>query len=107
MLIGQLKKQFISQSTATRQLQLESRYLCIHSAQVDISSLIMDMKMLDTYNFIGQIFASMNDIYKHIEREKQNGEKLTRVLEGEVIVQKGRNADLEALKRKYIEDTNF
>lgn len=107
MLFDKLKKQFISQSTATRQLQLESRYLCIHSAQVDISSLIMDMKMLDTYNFIGQIFASMNDIYKHIESEKQNGEKLTRVLVGEVIAQKGRNADLEALKRKYIEDTNF
>lgn len=107
MLFDKLKKQFISQSTATRQLQLESRYLCIHSAQVDISSLIIDMKMLDTYNFIGQIFASMNDIYKHIESEKQNGEKLTRVLVGEAIVQKERNADLEALKRKYIEDTNF
>ena len=107
MLFDKLKKQFISQSTATRQLQLESRYLCIHSAQVDISSLIMDMKMLDTYNFIGQIFASMNDIYKHIESEKQNGEKLTCVLVGEAIVQKERNADLEALKRKYIEDTNF
>ena len=107
MLFDKLKKQFISQSTATRQLQLESRYLCIHSAQVDISSLIMDMKMLDTYNFIGQIFASMNDIYKHIESEKQNGEKLTRVLVGEAIAQKERNADLEALKRKYIEDTNF
>lgn len=107
MLFDKLKKQFISQSTATRQLQLESRYLCIHSAQVDISSLRMDMKMLDTYNFIGQIFASMNDIYKHIESEKQNGEKLTRVLVGEAINQKERNADLEALKRKYIEDNDF
>ena len=107
MLFDKLKKQFRTQSTAIRQLQLESRYLCINSANVSISSLKLSMKMLDTYNFIGQVLASMNDIYEHIKIEKLEGEKRTDMLIIEVVGQEKRTAELEDLKKKYIDDSDF
>ena len=58
MLFDKLKKQFTTQSTAVQILQLESRSLCINCAQVQISSLKLDIKLQETYDFVGQIFMS-------------------------------------------------
>lgn len=101
MLFDKLKKHFTTRSVAVQKLQLESRSLCIHTAQLQISSLKLDMKVQETYNFIGQIFSFIGEIRNHIQREMEIGRERTAILFQETKVQDSRNKKLEDLKLKY------
>lgn len=107
MLFDKLKKQFTTQSRAVQILQLESRSLCINCAQVQISSLKLDFKLQETYDFIGQIFISIKDIYQHI----QDGKNTSSVLLVETTIQnseqKQRAEKLGALIERFGNDDNF
>lgn len=107
MLFDKLKKQISSNSTSIQKLQLESRSLCIHTAQVQISSLKLDMKVLETYNFIGEVFSSMQKTYIHILEQTEIGKKKTILLTAEVIAQDSRNEKFREQKNRYVNDDNF
>lgn len=107
MLFDKLKKQFTTQSTAVQILQLESRSLCINCAQVQISSLKLDIKLQETYDFVGQIFMSIKDKYEDIQGHIDDGLKLlddfTQIRQEQ---QQGIN-ELNELIVRYGNDDNF
>ena len=84
MLFDKLKKYFKTPSVAVQALQLHSRSLCINSAQIQISSLKSDMQILETYNFMGQIFSSIKDTYQHIKDENIKSEDTLNQIKGEL-----------------------
>lgn len=106
MLFDKLKKHFTTRSVAVQKLQLESRSLCIHTAQLQISSLKLDMKIQETYNFIGQVFSSIGDVRKHIQEQRVKGIENVVLLTEEINTQDSRNEKLRVLKSK-INDPNF
>lgn len=104
MLFDKLKKHFTTRSIAMRKLQMESRSLCIHTAQLQISSLKLDMKVLETYNFIGQVFSSIQETYVHIMEQTEIGKEKTNLLKSEVEAQDKRNEELRNLRNTYKND---
>ena len=107
MLFDKLKKQFTTQSMAVQILQLESRSLCINCAQVQISSLKLDFKLQETYDFIGQIFTSIKDIYIHIQDGKNTSSVLLVETTTQNSEQKQRAEKLGALIERFGNDDNF
>ena len=107
MLFDKLKKQFTTQSRAVQILQLESRSLCINCAQVHISSLKLDIKLQETYNFIGQIFMSIKDIYEDIQANTEHSSKLLNELTLQNSEQKQRADKLGDLIERFGNDDNF
>ena len=107
MLFDKLKKQFTTQSTAVQILQLESRSLCINCAQVQISSLKLDIKLQETYDFIGQIFMSIKDIYRDIQVHKTTSQEISDGLIDQISEQKQRIDRLRTLNGQYGVDDNF
>ena len=107
MLFDKLKKQFATHSTAVQILQLESRSLCINCAQVQISSLKLDIKLQETYNFIGRVFMSIKDIYEKIQEDKETISKLSKDCDNEITKERERTIELIELKNKYGNDNNF
>lgn len=106
MLFDKLKKDFTTRSIAVQQLQLQSRSMCVHSAQLSISSLQVDLKMKETYNFVGNVFLSIETTRQHINEQKSLSGALTETLNAEVALQDERLKKLQALKDKY-DDPNF
>lgn len=107
MLFDKFKKDFMTKSVSVRKLQLHSRSLCIHSAQMQLSSVILDMKMHEAYEFIGdafnQITRSSNDIMKQQEAcTTYNGEIKTEIKKQEL-----QNREIKELSNKYLIDDDF
>jgi hypothetical protein len=107
MLFDKFKKDFMTKSVSVQKLQLESRILCIHSAQMQLSSVFLDMKMAETYNFIWQIFSYMGETYGHIQEQQQISSGRLSELSLEVKSQEERNTQLEIMRRRYNDDENF
>lgn len=107
MLFDKFKKDFMTKSVSVQKLQLESRILCIHSAQMQLSSVFLDMKMAETYNFIWQIFSYMGETYGHIQEQQQISSGQLSELSLEVKSQEERNTQLEIMRRRYNDDENF
>ena len=97
MLFDKLKRYFKTRSVAVQTLQLHSRSLCINSAQIQISSLKMDMQMLGAYNFIGQVFSSIKEDYQHIQEENIKSENALSQLKHELEGQSVRLSQLHDL----------
>lgn len=107
MLFDKFKKKFITKSVAVRQLQLESRSLCIASAKVQISSLQVDMKVYETYQFIGQMLLQIGSTDKRINDNKQTSSHKSLMLKDKVTIQSERNDALSAMNEKYKNDIDF
>ena len=107
MLFDKFKKDFMTKSVSVQKLQLESQILCIHSAQMQLSSVFLDMKMAETYNFIWQIFSYMGETYGHIQEQQQISSGQLSELSLEVKSQEERNTQLEIMRRRYNDDENF
>ena len=97
MLFDKLKRYFKTRSVAVQTLQLHSRSLCINSAQIQISSLKMDMQMFGAYNFIGQVFSSIKEDYQHIQEENIKSENALSQLKHELEGQSVRLSQLHDL----------
>lgn len=107
MLFDKFKKEFMTKSVAVQQLQLQSKSLFINSAQVSISTTHVDMKMYETYNFLGNIFESMKETYIHIIEQKREGTQLQVELKVEITKQNSRTQRINSLKENYCNDSNF
>lgn len=107
MLFDKFKKDFMTKSVSVQKLQLESRILCIHSAQMQLSSVFLDMKMAETFNFIWQIFSYMGETYGHIQEQKQISSGQLSELSSEVKSQEERNIQLADMGHRYNNDENF
>ena len=107
MLFDKFKKHFMTRSVAVQKLQQRSRLMCVHTAQIQISSLQLDLKVMETYNFIGQVFTSMQEIHNNIQEQYEIGRQKTILLAQEVNAQDERNRRLSEMKTRYINDDNF
>jgi len=107
MLFDKFKKKFLTKSVAVRQLQLESRSLCVASAKVQISSLQVDIKVYETYQFIGQMFLQIGSTDKRINDNKQASGHKSQMLKDKVTIQSERNNALSAMNEKYKNDIDF
>ena len=107
MLFDKFKKHFMTRSVAVQKLQQRSRLMCVHTAQIQISSLQLDLKVMETYNFIGQVFSSMQEIHNNIQEQYEIGRQKTILLAQEVNAQDERNRRLSEMKTRYINDDNF
>ena len=104
MLFDKFKKHFMTRSVAVQKLQQRSRLMCVHTAQIQISSLQLDLKVMETYNFIGQVFTSMQEIHNNIQVQYEKGRQQTILLAQEVNAQDERNRRLSEMKTRYIND---
>lgn len=104
MLFDKFKKHFMTRSVAVQKLQQRSRLMCVHTAQIQISSLQLDLKVMETYNFIGQVFTSMQEIHNNIQEQYEKGRQQTILLAQEVNAQDERNRRLSEMKTRYIND---
>lgn len=107
MLFDKFKKDFMTKSVSVQKLQLESQILCIHSAQMQLSSVFLDMKMAETYNFIWQVFSYIGETHGHIQEQEQISTGKLGELSSEVRSQEVRNTQLEIMGRRYNNDENF
>ena len=107
MLFDKFKKKFLTKSVAVRQLQLESRSLCVASAKVQISSLQVDIKVYETYQFIGQMFLQIGSTDKRINDNQQASGHKSHMLKDKVTIQSERNNALSAMNEKYKNDIDF
>ena len=107
MLFDKCKKHFKTRSIAVQKLQQRSRLLCVNCAQVQVSSLKLDLKVLETYNFIGQIFTSMQEIHNNILKQNEKGRQKMQLITQEVNAQDERNQRLSELATRFINDRNF
>lgn len=91
MLFDTLKSKFLATSPAVQKMQLQANAITVKYARVSISSLKVDMKMLETYNLFSDVIISIaetrrdillqrmiaaglhSDIKKEIERKKIQG----------------------------------
>lgn len=107
MLFDKLKKVFMTKSLAVQKLQKESKSLCIKSAQIHISSLNLQMKTAETYNFVGQVFEAIGHTRVHIHEQASTSETYDLQLESESLSQDRRRILLEDMKQRYTNDDNF
>lgn len=107
MLFDKLKKQYMSTSPYVQRLQLESRSLCIQSAQLQISSLQLNIALYQTSDIMGHIFDSIANIRGHIKEQMKISETKMLFLGQEVSAQDDRIAELDRLKEKYVSDDDF
>lgn len=107
MLFDKFKKDFMTKSLAVQKLQLESRSLCINSAQIQASSLKLNMKTAETYNFVGQVFESIGYRRIHLQQQAAIGEEKNASLGAESAAQERRIALLANMKLRYNNDDNF
>ena len=107
MLFDKFKKDFMTKSLAVQKLQRESKSMCINSAQIQISSLKLNMKTADTYNFIGQVFETIGYTRIHLQEQASISEKYNSKLKSELSAQDQRNSQLENMKERYVNDNNF
>lgn len=107
MLFDKFKKHFMTRSVALQKLQQRSRLMCINCAQIQVSSLKLDLKVLETYNFIGQVFTSMQEIHNNIQKQHEIGRQKTILLTQEVEAQDVRNDRLSEMKMRYTNDYDF
>ena len=100
MLFDRLKKHFLEKSNFTEQIINQySKSLNLTSAKISISSLRVDMKMYETYNFIGTVFLSMQYTHNDIVIQEEKARGHTSELKEEVTKQKRRINELENLKK--------
>ena len=107
MLFDKCKEHFKTRSVAVQKLQQRSRLVCVNCAQVQVSSLKLDLKVYETYNFIGQVFSSMQEIHNNIQKEYEKGRQQMILLTQEVDAQDERNQRLSEMSTRFINDKNF
>lgn len=107
MLFDKFKKYFMTKSIAVQRLQLESRSLCVSTAQLQIASLQVDVAVYKTYQFVGQMILQMCEAHKRIEENSKISESKLQMLESEKDSQGSLNNELLQMKDKYSNDTNF
>ncbi|MBR6367504.1 MAG: hypothetical protein IKR89_03940 [Bacteroidaceae bacterium] len=107
MLFDKFKKDFMTKSLAVKKRQLESKRLCINSAQIQISSLKLDMKTADTCNFVGQVFGDISKTRIHIQEQDSISADYNLQRESSLSAQAHRNSRLEDKIQKYINNDNF
>lgn len=107
MLFDKFKKNFMTSSSAVQKLQLESQSLCVHSAQLSVSSLQINYKMVETYNFIGNVFHEIGNMRSRISENMVQSREKEQSLREETALQDTRHSKLEDLKIKYKEDKDF
>lgn len=107
MLFDKFKKDFMTKSSAVKKLQLESKSLCINSAQIQISSLKINMKTVETYNFVGQVFEAIAHTRVHMHEQVSVSVTYNLQLKSESLAQDKRKKHLEDMKQRYTNDDNF
>lgn len=107
MLFDKFKKDFMTKSLYVQKLQLESKSMCINSARMQISSLQLNMRTAETYNFVGHVFENIIFTRTHLMEQTVVGTDRNSNLGAESSKQDERHALLQDMKKKYGEDTNF
>lgn len=107
MLFDKFKKNFRTKSLAVQKLQLESKSLCINSAKIQASSLKLNMKTAETYNFVGQVFESIDLTRIHLQEQASISADDNLMLNSELSSQDHRRSLFEDMKQKYVNDDNF
>ena len=107
MLFDKFKQKFMTESPYVRELQLRSKCLLIDSALISIDSFRTDKKMLETYNFVGQVFGYIANVRSHIIEQETISAHYTDELKIQVETQQSRAGDLNEMKNRYMNDGNF
>lgn len=107
MLFDKFKHKFMTESPYVRELQLRSKCLLIDSALISIDSLRTDKKMLETYNFVGQIFGYIADVRSHIDEQRTIAVHLTEDVKAKASDQHRRGDALNGMMNKYVKNDNF
>lgn len=107
MLFDKFKKDFMTKSVAVRKLQLESKSMCINSAQIQISSLKIQMKTAETYNFVGQVFEAIGYTRTHLQQQAGISKVYNVNIATESSAQDRLSSLLEEMKQRYNDENNF
>lgn len=107
MLFDRFKKDLKAQSAIVRQMQLQSKVLCVNCARLSVSTLQMDMKVMNTYQFVGEELAKISYIRTDILNNEAIAGNLLRDMSYEVQEQQQRITNLIGLKNKYGNNEDF
>lgn len=104
MMFDNVKKNYKANSAETQQMLLKSKYLMTGVARIQISSIIVDNRISETYNFFGTTFSIIQQHRANIEVLQIEGESLSQDCNNELEAQKKRTQKLIELTEKHNND---